>query len=129
MTYGRLEEWNEFSKIVSNHIAYYANSQYGDLNLEDPSKGDQLQSANIQDLQTNLKRYVNRMTSGARGHEETIRDLYKIAHYACIAWGKYNRSEVTTTTKKTFKINNANDIINLVEEIKKHSICNVTIEA
>jgi hypothetical protein len=83
----RGREWKEFSDQILEHIEAYTVPQYGDY----PS--DQMTTASIEDIKHNLKRYINRMSTNARGEQEAIRDLKKIAHYAGIAWGKRVRGE------------------------------------
>lgn len=92
----RYSEWKEFSKAVEDHILTYTKKQYGDINLDDSNKGDQLQNASLDDLQMNMKRYVSRMKTNSRGEPEAIRDLIKLAHYAAITWAKYQRGEIDT---------------------------------
>lgn len=97
----RKNEFELFVKnIIDNHISYTVN-QYGEMNVDDPENGDLMSRTSILQIQSNLLRYVNRMLSGERGEKETIRDLYKIAHYAAIAWGKYIRGEEKIPGKQT----------------------------
>lgn len=72
-------EWIDFSTDVFMHIEFYAVPQYGD------SPNDQAASFTLDEIQMNMKRYLNRMTTGQRGQEEQLRDMYKIAHYSCMA--------------------------------------------
>lgn len=118
----RSDEWKYFSSRVLNHIEKYTVPQYGDMNLETPEKGDQMQSASLDDVKMNLLRYVNRLNSNARGHEEAIRDLYKIAHYACILYGKYERKEINHETIPEIKVSGYNNLISdeNLEEIHKY---------
>lgn len=68
------------------------------MNLENPEIGDQMQAASLEDIQMNMRRYVNRMNSNSRGQVEAIRDLTKMAHYSAILWGKYMRGELEQKT-------------------------------
>lgn len=78
----RHDDFLNFSLDVLNHIESYTVPQYGD-------KGsDQMTTASLEDIQHDMKRYINRMLSNARGKEETKRDMLKIAHYAQIARDK-----------------------------------------
>jgi len=99
----RGNEWIEFSKTVLNHIDTYTVPQYGDANWDHPEKGDQMQTASLEDMQMNLKRYINRLNSNARGKIEALRDLNKIAHYACLIWGNYDRGNWTLDNIKEEK--------------------------
>ena len=72
-------QWTAFSRRTLEHIEEYTVPQYGDL------PNDQASQFTLSEIQMNLKRYINRMGSGARGPEETLRDTFKIAHYACLA--------------------------------------------
>lgn len=74
----RASQWMGFSNEVFQHIEDYTVPQYVDM------PDDQAESFTIQEIQMNLKRYVNRINSNSRGTGEAIRDCYKIAHYACL---------------------------------------------
>ena len=81
----RLKEWQAFSDLVECHIEEYTVPQYGD------APKDQLSEFSEQDIITNMKRYLNRMTTNARGFEESQRDLLKLAHYAAVLYMKRER--------------------------------------
>lgn len=115
----RVKEWDEFSKAVRNHITTYTEKQYGNLNFENPDKGDQLQNATVEELQTNMRRYINRMKTNSRGEVEAIRDLLKLSHYAAITWAKYMRGEID--------IYKTNKIV-LDSEISEEAILNILKE-
>lgn len=74
----RLNQWHVFSKLVDYHISTYTVPQYGDY------PDDQASSFTEEEIISQFKRYVNRLSSNARGPEEAQRDLYKIAHYAAL---------------------------------------------
>lgn len=78
----RLMFWSIFSEEVERHISDYTVPQYGDF------PEDQMTSATETEILHNIKRYVERYGSNARGNKETDLDLLKIAHYASILWGK-----------------------------------------
>lgn len=119
----RFSEWEEFSKAVEDHILTYTKKQYGDINLDDSNKGDQLQNASIDDLQVNMKRYVNRMKTNSRGESEAIRDLLKLAHYAAITWGKYQRNEIDIYRNKNIELKESDLNIDKINEIiKKNNV-------
>ena len=74
----RGKEWAEFSAIVAQHIEGYTVPQYGD------APHDQASGFSEQDIAANIRRYVNRMETNARGPVEAQRDLLKIAHYCAL---------------------------------------------
>ena len=78
----RGQEWDEFSVVVMDHVENYCVPQYGDM------PEDQMTTASLEDIKHNLGRYVNRMGKGLRGPEEELRDMRKVAHYACLAYNK-----------------------------------------
>jgi hypothetical protein len=78
----RCKEWNNFSRIVAQHIEGYTIPQYGD------APDDQASKFTEHDIAVNMQRYVNRLESNARGPEEAQRDLLKIAHYCAMLYFK-----------------------------------------
>ena len=78
----RANEWTEFAIITKAHIENYTVPQYGD------SPNDQVEEWSITTCAENIKRYANRIGSSRRGKLETLRDMVKIAHYACLILGK-----------------------------------------
>ena len=80
----RLEQWEEFSQEVGNHIEHYAIPQYGD------APNDLMSSYSKGDLDLQLAKYVKRQRNGGgcRGIREDLRDYLKIAHIACIAYAQ-----------------------------------------
>ena len=83
----RHDEWIEFSPLVSEHIDKYANAQYGDKGT------DQATKFTPADIKVNLERYMNRIGSDMRGHENAKLDCLKMAHYACMLYWKYLEEE------------------------------------
>lgn len=83
----RAKEWQAFSEGVLEHVNVYTVPQYGD------APNDQMTTASVDDIKHNLTRYINRIGSNARGTEESLRDMIKIAHYACILHGKLTQPE------------------------------------
>ena len=67
----RGKQWNKFAGQVENHIENYTVPQYGD------APNDQVEEFTLEDFRVNLKRYVNRIGSNARGAEEAKRDCKK----------------------------------------------------
>ena len=87
MMSNRYQMWEDFAKIVGDHVETYTVPQYGDY------PADQLTEWTLEDLATTIKRYSNRLGKNARGKEEDIRDMLKIAHYACTAYHKMADTE------------------------------------
>lgn len=78
----RVCEWQEFSSLVEGHIRDYTIQQYGD-------KGsDMATDMSAEECIKQIMRYCRRFGKGARGQQEQLRDLLKIAHYSCITYGK-----------------------------------------
>lgn len=80
----RLGEWMKFSFQVSKHILKYCIPQYADDNEEMDEAGCWTSAQCIE----SIRRYVKRFGKNARGPKEALRDMLKIAHYACIAYFK-----------------------------------------
>lgn len=79
----RLHEWMEFYAIVSNHVKNYTIPQYGD------APNDNLQTWSVEDCLRAIDKYVRRnQRVNARGRKEAMRDMVKIAHFACVAFWK-----------------------------------------
>lgn len=79
----RLKDWISFSVKVHSHIISYANPQYSN-----PDGDEQIDHYTAQQCVDQIKRYTARFGRGARGREEELRDLLKIAHYAQFAYDK-----------------------------------------
>ena len=73
----KVEQWQQFSKLMEDHIRNYGVAQYGDF--PDP----QVEGFTPEKLQSKLEHYVNRIGRGVRGPEEAKRDAKKMAHIAC----------------------------------------------
>jgi hypothetical protein len=82
MPYIRCLEWRMFSRFVEDHIRIYTVGQYGD------APDDQAEAWTAEQCVESIKRYTNRFGTNARGADESLRDLLKIAHYACLAYFK-----------------------------------------
>jgi len=78
----RVDEWNKYSEIVSGHIENYTIPQYGD------APDDMISTWSVDDCIKAIKRYCDRSSVSQRGELESLRDLVKIGHYACIALNK-----------------------------------------
>jgi len=78
----RTQEFLRFAEIVTDHVENYAVPQYGD------APNDQVEAWTAAQCMDSVKRYSNRFESNARGRLETLRDIVKIAHYACLIFGK-----------------------------------------
>ena len=83
----RENEWMDFAVDVAEHIEKYTVPQYGDL------PDDQASGFSIEDIQTNMRRYINRVGRNARGEAEALRDCYKLAHYACMLASKIREGQ------------------------------------
>ena len=78
----RADQWKTFALRVVDHIEKYTVPQYGDY------PDDQASSFTEEEIISQFKRYVNRLSSNARGEIEAKRDLFKIAHYAALLYFK-----------------------------------------
>ena len=74
--------WVIFATVVGAHLREYAVPQYGD------APDDQLSDWTADQCIKQVGKYVARMDSNARGEQEKLTDLLKIAHYASVAWLK-----------------------------------------
>ena len=74
--------WVIFATVVGSHLREYAVPQYGDY------ADDQLSTWNADQCIKQIGKYIARMDSNARGEQEKLTDLLKIAHYASVAWMK-----------------------------------------
>ena len=74
--------WVIFATVVGSHLREYAVPQYGD------APDDQLYAWNADQCIKQIGKYMARMDSNARGEQEKLTDLLKIAHYASVAWMK-----------------------------------------
>ena len=80
-------EFHRFAAIVKQHIENYTVSQYGD------APNDQVEEWTPAQCMDSVRRYANRINSNSRGHLESLRDMVKIAHYACLAFNKLKPTE------------------------------------
>lgn len=83
----RGKEWLSFSQIILQHIEEYTVPQYGDK-PDDPLHQDW----KIEDCLRAINKYANRHGKGQRGQAEELRDLLKIAHFACVAHTKHQEA-------------------------------------
>lgn len=81
----RAFEWAVFSLSVFDHIESYTVPQYGD------APDDQVEDWDAGACIRQIGKYTARFKNNARGQAELQRDMYKIAHYACLAASKLNR--------------------------------------
>ena len=80
-------EWNDFATMVLGHIEEYTVPQYGDF----PS--DMVAGWTVAECIAQIDKYVKRYQVMRRGRLETLRDMAKIAHYACMAFYKMNPTQ------------------------------------
>ena len=83
----KLSEWVEFSLEVDDHIEKYCIPQYGDY------PDTMIEDWTINDVKTQLEKYIKRIGTNVRGREEAKRDTLKIAHYACLLLKKIEEEE------------------------------------
>ena len=74
--------WVIFATVVGAHLREYVVPQYGD------APDDQLYTWSADQCIKQMGKYMARMDSNARGEQEKLTDLLKIAHYASVAWLK-----------------------------------------
>ena len=86
-------EFGEFKDIVKDHIDNYTVPQYGD------APDDPVEEWTPSQCMDSVKRYANRINTNSRGRLETLRDMVKIAHFACLAFWK-----LKPTTEEILKI-------------------------
>lgn len=93
--YNRVMEWKYFAAIVTSHIIEYTIKQYGD------SPDDEVEKWTPEACLLAIGKYVRRFEGGQRGPIETLRDMLKIAHFACLAYFKLsNKLGVTLDVPK-----------------------------
>ncbi len=114
----RLSEWDEFYKLVYQHIRDYANSQYND-------KGeDNVTEWSVSTLMDQIYKYYSRHGKNQREGQDQL-DLIKIAHYACMAYWKLQESEEKSDNVELSNINKG-DIQEWIEknldQNKKYSL-------
>jgi hypothetical protein len=85
----RMKEWMDFSGITLQHIRNYTIPQFGDV------PNDNLSTWSIEDCLKAINRYVTRnLNENRRGQREAMRDMVKIAHYACVIfWKMYSKQK------------------------------------
>ena len=83
----KLSEWVEFSLEVDDHIENYCIPQYGDY------PDEMIEGWTVENIKTQLEKYVKRIGVDVRGVEEAKRDTLKIAHYACLLLKKIDEGK------------------------------------
>jgi hypothetical protein len=84
--YNRIFEWKHFANLVATHVAEYTIPQYGD------SPDDEVENWTPEMCIKAIQKYTKRFESGQRGKQETVRDMLKIAHFACLCYFKLIRA-------------------------------------
>jgi hypothetical protein len=74
-------QWTDFRTIVAGHIDNYTIPQYGDF--PDDEVAQHWDAAQCVDA---IGKYVTRYRVMRRGRLETLRDMAKVAHFACMAF-------------------------------------------
>jgi hypothetical protein len=87
VSFSRATDWMEFEGEVFNHLGNYTIPQYGDR------PHDQVTKWTPEDCIKAIEKYTARFGKNARGAEEQLKDLLKIAHYAQICWTKLQGRE------------------------------------
>jgi len=82
MPYRRNLQWRIFSRRVDDHVREYTIPQYGD------EPDDAIEQWSADDCIRAIDKYVKRFGKGQRGKAEQLRDMLKIAHFACLAYDK-----------------------------------------
>lgn len=83
-----------FVEALSKHVVEYTIPQYKDM------PDDLIQKYPASYCMDQAMRYISRMDSNARGAEEEVRDLLKIAHYSVLAHMKF----ITSMIKLSFDL-------------------------
>lgn len=83
----RLDEWRLFSRLVEQHVTNYTIPQYGDLPNDEVAKWTPEMCALA------MQKYTKRFNSEMRGKGEVLRDMMKIAHFACVTYWKLKERE------------------------------------
>lgn len=82
MTIFRSEEWRLFSAEVARHIEEYTIPRYGD------APDDYVSTRDAAWCVAQVGKYAARFAGPERFPGEHEQDLLKMAHCACLAWGK-----------------------------------------
>lgn len=80
-------QWDDFQTMTLGHIENYTVPQYGD------APDDMVSRWTAAECIAQVDRYVKRYQVMRRGRLETLRDMAKIAHYACMAFYKMNPTQ------------------------------------
>lgn len=83
----REQEWWDFSAMVAGHIDQYTIPQYGDAPDDEVENWDTAQCVDA------ISKYAKRYVIMRRGRLETLRDMAKIAHFACLTFNKMHPSQ------------------------------------
>lgn len=82
MPFLRCLQWRVFAKRVEDHIRVYTVAQYGD------APDDEVEKWTAEQCVLAIQKYTKRFGSNMRGEAESLRDMLKIAHFACLAYDK-----------------------------------------
>jgi hypothetical protein len=80
--------WEDFSRVVLDHVEHYTVKQYGDY------PNDNITKWSTEDCLKQIQKYSNRFFTNARGQQELRQDLLKIAHYCQLTYYKIDNLEV-----------------------------------
>ena len=84
----KMVQWLEFNILVMDHLQTYVNEQYG-LGYPSETIAEWDESA----IKMKLKAYVDRIGKSARGPEDELRDLLKIAHFCCFMYALKSKGD------------------------------------
>ena len=75
-------EFYHFAMVVQGHIDRYTIPQYGDY------PNDPVEDWTAEECLLAIQKYAKRHKVEQRGRIETLRDIAKIAHFACLTFDK-----------------------------------------
>lgn len=100
------EEFAKFSVEVLKHIESYSIKQYGDY------PDEFLENTSVKDMIHNTQRYLHRTGTNARGAEESLRDMLKVAHYACLIYNRLKAADPFYSEENQERLAKAIDDLN-----------------
>lgn len=110
------EEFAKFSVEVLKHIESYSLKQYGDY------PDTFLEETSIKDMIHNTQRYLHRTGTNARGAEESLRDMLKVAHYACLIYNRLKAADPFYSEENQERLTKAIDDLNKGRNCAVHEL-------
>jgi len=83
----RKDQFEYFAELVQDHIENYTVPQYGDAPV------DEVEVWTPEQCVLAIQKYTKRFESARRGRLEVLRDMVKIAHFACLTFDKLKSTE------------------------------------